>query len=456
MGADTLAAVAHRLTFLGCGMFGFSVIFSIITLHCLYADGSFQLTEVLKTGDFVSVAKNRDFADFVFQFPVVMAIRLGVTNLHLLQLAFGLGCFLPWPVVMFFCHWLAPRHFWLAMLGCSAGYLNSAFISAGEYIIAHAFFWPVLFTISFVRPLKPLAAAMLLVSALILLFSYESLLFLGPLLALLAIQRMLQKNEPGWARAVFGFVAIFLVLAAIIALDGVLHPQSLENFGGFKQGLQTMFLFPSWTMGWSFVWLMLLWATCLDAKGFTRRFFRWELVVLTGAVMVWGMWPILAPEDLNPVRQYNDRALQLLVPFGLLLVACALRIWPKWFEARRNYLVGFSASLLLAQSLWQISATWQWQRFVREWRDVMAAHSGPVVLQETPFAARQTLRFDWNWANPSLSLMLAPEGRVKSIILPPEGPNWQPFDARDLKALPDLRRYYVDYSDYTNGSKTLK
>ena len=30
------------------------------------------------------------------------------------------------------------------------------------------------------------------------------------------------------------------------------------------------------------------------------------------------------------------------------------------------------------------------------------------------------------------------------------------IDARDRKALPDLRRYGVDYSDYTNGSKTLK
>jgi hypothetical protein len=264
---------------------------------------------------------------------------------------------------------------------------------------------------------------------------------------------MLQKNEAVWARVVFGAATILLILAAVIAADGVLHPQSLQNFGGFKQGLLTLFLFPSWTIGWSFVWLLLLAATCLDTNGFTRRFFGLELVLLAGAMAIWGLWPVLSPKDLDPVRQYHDRSLQLLVSLGLLVVACTLRIWPKWFEARRNFLIGFSASLLLAQSLWQISTTWQWQQFVQAWREVLAAHHGPVSLRDTPFASSRALPFDWNWANPSLSLMMSPDGRVKSIILAPDGPNWQPFDARDLKALPDLRRYGVDYGDYQVGGE---
>jgi hypothetical protein len=449
---EILAALARKITVLACGIFGLSSLFSIISLHCLYADGSYQLTEVLKAGDFVAVAKNRDFASFVLQFPVVMALRLGVTNLHLLQFAFGIGCFLPWPAAMLFCHRLAPQHFWLAMLGCAAGYLNAAFMPVGEYNIAHAFFWPVLFAIFFARPLTPLAAAMLIVSALILLFSYESLLFLGPPLALLAAYRAARKGETGWARVVLGLAAILLILAAGIALDGVRHPQSVENLGGFKHGLQTMFLFPTWTMVWSFVWLVLLLATCMDTDGFSRRWFRLELALLGGGMFIWGSWPLLNPNDLNPERQYVDRALQLLVPFGLLGVAGILCVWPKWFAARRNYLIGFSASLLLAQSLWQISATWQWHGFVGAWRGVLAARSGPVSLKDTPFGGRavgrQAMNFDWNWANPSLSIMLAPAGRVKSIILSPGRSGWQPFEPLNPKDLPKLQQYGLNYDDY--------
>ena len=31
-------------------------------------------------------------------------------NLAWLRLAFGLGCFLPWPLAMVCCRWISPRH----------------------------------------------------------------------------------------------------------------------------------------------------------------------------------------------------------------------------------------------------------------------------------------------------------------------------------------------------------
>jgi hypothetical protein len=110
----TVEVLARRLTIFACGIFIFSAVFSILSLHCLYADGSYQLIEVLKAENFVAVAKNRNCASYVLQFPVVVALKLGVTNLRALQIAFGLGCFLPWPVVLLICRRLAPRHFWLA------------------------------------------------------------------------------------------------------------------------------------------------------------------------------------------------------------------------------------------------------------------------------------------------------------------------------------------------------
>ena len=452
---EVIGALAGKLTVLACCIFGTSMFFSVISLRCLYGDGSYQLTEVLKAADFVEVAKNRDCASFIFQFPVVLAIKSGVTNLHALELAFGLGCFLPWLISLMFCHWLAPRHFWLVMLGCAAGYLNAAFMPVGEYIIAHAFFWPALFAILFARPLKPLAGGILIVSALILLFSYESLLFLGPPLALLAAWRCVRGCEKIWARIVLAFVTVLFVLAAIIALDGIMHPQSADNLGGFKHGIKWIFLNPTWTTAWSFVWLILMGAVCFGRKIFTIRYFRLELALFAWIIVIWGLGPILHPEDIGADRQYESRPLQLMVPFALMVVAWILSVWPKWFEAQRNYLIGFSASFLLAQSLWMIAATWQWDGFVGIWRGVLASHRGPVSLKDTTFAVPslqgQALNFDWNWANPNLSILLAPQSQVKSIILPSFATPWRPFDPRNPGQLPNLRRYGLNYDEYIDA-----
>jgi hypothetical protein len=249
--------LGKKLTVWGCVAFAFSMLFAVISLRCLFADGSFYLTKVLETGNFVAIPKGRYFATFLFELPVVVAIKLGVTNLHILKLAFGLGCFMPWPIALTLCYKIAPRHLWLALLACAAGYLNAGFMPVGECNVAHAFFWPVLFSILFARPLNLESAIILIVSATILLFSYETLLFLGPPLALFASWRAVRGREKYWARAVLGGAAVLLVLAAVIAFNAILNPGSARNLGGFKYGIMQIVHAPTWSMLWTFVWLVL-------------------------------------------------------------------------------------------------------------------------------------------------------------------------------------------------------
>jgi hypothetical protein len=334
---DSIESLAGTLSMLACIAFGAYIFFAIFSLRCLYADGSFVLAEVLKAGNFVVVAENRYCASFIFQLPVVVLLKLGLHNLYFLQLAFGVGCFLPWAVSMWFCHQMAPRHFWLVMLGCAAGYLNAAFLSTGEYIIAHAFFWPVLFAVLFVRPLTPLAAGMMVVSALILVFSYESLLFLGPPLSFLAVQRVFQRNEKKWAQMAFATTAALLLLAALVALSSVLYPQFPGNFGGFKRGLGMIFFHPTWTLGWTFTWLFLMVVVCLGHQSFTKKYFKFKLSLLAVATAVWGFWPNFDLNSLRTDRQYDDRSMQLLVPMALLMVA--------WLMTRHAKMVCVMSSL---------------------------------------------------------------------------------------------------------------
>jgi hypothetical protein len=453
-------SMAHKLSILACLAFAIYIFFAIFSLRCLYADGSFQFTETLKAGDFALESENRYGAWFVEQLPAVSLIKLGLHNLYFLQLAFGVGCFLPWAISMLFCHLMAPRHFWLVMLASAAGQLNAAFMAVGECNITHACFWPVLFAVLFVRPLTPLAAGMMIISALILVFSYESMFFLGPPLAVLAAQRAWVRNEKNWARIALASSAALLLLGAWVALNSILYPQYPGNLGGFKHGLKVMLFHPAWTVGWTFVWIMLMIVACLTHQRFAGSYLKLKLSLLAAATAVWGFWPIFDLNHLRPDRQYDDRSLQLLVPLALLVVAWVMTRRPKWFESCRHYLVAFSAALLLAQSLWQITATWQWNGFVGIWRGVLASRSGPVSLSGTTLGITalqgQYLKFDWWWANPTLSIMLAPQGRVRSVIVAPDWTIWQPFNPLEPTDLPKLQRYGIDYSDYTIAVQKLK
>ena len=444
------------LMLVACLVFMASLVFAVFTARSLYDDGSYYFMRVLQAGGFTEMIFTRGHAAFLFQLPVVMALKLGVTDLSKLQIAFGIGCFMSWPLAMALCRWLVPKHFWLVALACGAGYLNAAFVAVGEHAVAHAFFWPVGFVLLFVRPLTPAAAAVLLGSAAILFRSYESMFFLGPALAWLAFRRATAGGEKSWQRVVLLLTTILLIGSAFIALDGILHPATRSNVASFNTGMLRELIAPGWTVTWSIFWMLLLMACWLPK---VRRYIAHPagVAVLAGIILVWGAWPLLAPAQLNPYKQYDARFLDLLVPMALLGVAFILAHRPEWFESQRQYLVNLSAGLLLAQSLWHIGATEQWRGYLQVWRDMLASHTGIIQLMDSPYGpnpavGRQATRFVWEMDARNLEIEIGPR-HVKSLILPDTRITGHIVDRELINQykpdeLPNLERYGVDYREY--------
>ena len=436
-------------------IFLLSLAYAVVTARSLYDDGTYYLLRTLHANGFTEMLFSRGHAAYLYQLPVVLMLKLGVTDLEELKLAFGVGCFCSWPVAMWLCHRLAPENFWLVVLAAGAAYLNAAFVAVGEHVVAHAFFWPVVFVLLFVRPFTKFAATVLLVSSVILLRSYESMMFLGPVLAWLAFRRA--GSEPGTGGRVICLVsAIILLLSVPIAVDGTLHPCTSSNANSFKTGIFSVLAAPGWTISWTIVWLVLM------AGGVSSQVRRWVasragILLLGGVVLLWGAWPLLAPAQLNPFKQHEARFLNLLAPLALLVVAECLVRFPDWFLARKNYLVNMSAVLLVAQSLWHLAATEQWRGYMNVLRDLMSAQKGIVRLMDTPYGRQpavgwQATRFLWVMDLRDLCVEISPR-RVQSLILADplidgEVVNRQMLDCYEPKNLPELNRYGVDYSEY--------
>lgn len=451
---------------LACWVFAVSILLEILSARCLYADGAYEFIHVLKDQTFVAMMWSRHFACYIFEIPLVLAIKFGITKLFWLRLAFGVGCFLPWPMALVCCYWICPKHFWLAAAGCAAGYLNTAFVAVAEHIITHAFFWPSLFVILFARPLKPGHTLILLVCATAMLFTYESQLFMSSVLMLLAIWRAhLERKENNLAGWTIFLVATSLFAAGVsVGLCGVLMPEHHADFSGFKAGSLGMFEHMGWTLGWTVAWIVLATAALFSDTVWQFISRKPGTFVVFTLVMVWGAWPLLSPNSGDTGIQYDHRSLDMLVPMALLPVGLILRFRPEWLEFKTYRLASLAAALLAAQSLWQMSATVRWCHDVVWMRQILASHHGIVRLRSTMLAAdgmegrelrRDAMggRFDWTW--PCLSLALMPSQNVHSFIcsevfLSPfvRAHAWQPFDPLAPKTLPDLRHYGISYSDY--------
>jgi len=290
----------------------------------------------------------------------------------------------------------------------------------------------------------------LLGSAIILLKSYETMIFFGPALALIGLWRTFTGGEKLWQRAVLFISSVLLCMATWVSLQGLLHPDQGPNLADFKGGLLNQFLFPGWPLGWTFFWVLLMLVGLVPDL---RRELTRPVAVLFLAVLVllWGVWPLLAPSNLEPAKQFGARSLELLVPIALLPVALLLSYRDGWLRSHKRWIVNTSAALLIAQSLWQIAATEQWRGYLNVLRGMIAANTGIINLAETPYGknasvGNQATSFLWLPDTRDLSIEISPP-KIKSIVNPAVG--MREIDEQfKPENLPSLGRYGVDYSEY--------
>ena len=232
-----------------------------------------------------------------------------------------------------------------------------------------------------------------------------------------------------------------------------------------------MWKHPGWTLSWTMAWIGLILATAGSDKLWRILSRKPGFYLLLAAVAVWGAGPLLAPDQFDNGAQHDHRAVDVLVPLLLLPVALILRFHPHWLEARRGRIVPLVAAMLIAQSLWQLSATANWYRDVIWMRETLAAKSGVVSARSTVLAVdgmegrelyRNAMggRFDWVW--PCLSIALAPDQNIHCLIcsdvyLDPtiRRDSWQPFDPLKPETLPNLEHFGLDFSDYTAALRKL-
>ncbi len=375
------------------------------------SDGSFYFAIILDNGTFTNIAPSRAHAEFLTQWPLVLAVRSGVTDLATLERIFGLGIWFPWVLsfgISLYATRERPALIFFFLISLVSLNLAAWCLIYGEHLVLLSLAWPIFFFGIVRRPLTVLEqviTAALLIAHLKL---YETTLVSGSIFTVIfAFRAWVEKNpRERWGS---GILAALALASVVIAVTWILFPRDPENRGHFLGAILASLLHPYPWMGVSFVVL-----------NFLGVIFSSRKLLLAGwvAPLAIGVVSIFAPGIMGGIS-FSTRTLTLTA-LPLLLFATVLFSLSK-FKLTKRWAVSISA-LVIGISLLHVRHLQTWVEFKSEFTGILKEENGFVDPADHGDIDH------WGWTNPLLSYVWS-EGEIKAVILNRNFKDgYEPFD----------------------------
>lgn len=424
----------------------------------LFVDGSTFLVEIVRREWFFDFYDPRLYAMVLGQIPIMIGVKLGITDLHWLARLLSLGLF-ALPTIFYHLALNRARHDAVLLCAVIAAiaivFLTTSFFIVGEYNTIYSIVIMIAVRLATAERLTWQDGLVLALTGVLAIRTYEATLYLGPLLAAMICWRVWTLRAAPSTPQFFAAVVLHLVSAVCliagsrVAYYSIAYPFSEEHLSEtvamihhFWQNMQFMLVLTAATT-------LAVWALVRPADLAVWKPYRWAAVWM----VLLALSPLLAISEgqIRPLAksQYVARTLS-----GGLIAAIVVAIWIyashfgrsltvmkmlRLPAVERRILV-FSCALFLSVLPSDIYLTASWTRYLDAFRDTVQTRSGLIAFEDSPLAKRPHIFMVENWTLPSASLALrAKEG--SSVVLPPHDfKDWQPFDA--VKWYPDLGRYF--------------
>ncbi len=439
--------------------------YSIWAQRYLYGDGANFLLMLLKRREVTDYFPGRHFAHLVTQFPMVFLLRdLGCRDVRVLAAVYGatlyllpLGCLL----LTWWASRRAPAHSLVyPLVGFSFVFLNVSGFIISESHIAAAIFWPILYLLLFSERFTLVRSVVLIALAVVATRAYESYLFLAWPLIFAAVHRCWKaacQGKPAEFLTCYYSYGLFLK-AFTNSVESLLDPLIPANSEGFSFHVRLHLLYPP-------VWFSLLtlagilWCAILPQHRSQRRIVR----IATCAC---GLFVILLPcaGAVGPWFQYCARVQTVYVPLVLgsivVLKTMTARSRSDDDPGRQFELWNLAAGACVVAAAFQWGSTALWdgyrcrllnelaqRRGVIDYEQEIGGSAEDERLARSPavLSNRRLEQFNWGWTMPSLSVALSALdlGSISTIICVPKETEWQPFDPRNPREIPDLHEFGV-------------
>jgi hypothetical protein len=419
----------------------------------LFVDGSAFMSQIAVYEWFFAFYPPRVYAMVLGQIPVMLGMKLGVTDLHWLSRLLSLGLF-GLPTIFYHAALARARHdpVLLAIVLAAIGvvFFTTSFFIVGEYNTLYGMMMLVAVMLATTDRLNVRDGIVLLLIGILALRTYEAAVYLAPIVAPMILWRVWSmRMRPPLVALLYVGAAVGIAGGFVIALQSILVPwnadhrnDALHTILNFWQNMQFMFALAG-------VATLAVWALIRPADLATARPYLWA-----------AMWALLLA--LTPLLGFVDGQIRPLAKSqyvartmgGGLIAAMIVTIWVYSSDAGRGLdvmrvvrtpiagrnLLALGAALFLAVLPSDLYLTATWSRYLEVFRDTVQSRNGLIPYEETALAKRPHILFVENWTIPMASLVLRSK-REDGIILTPLGyTEWQPFNPAESH--PDLGRYF--------------
>jgi len=398
---------------------------SVLGLRGLFADGGYYLWVELSTGDFFVPGPSRVLADVITQLPVVAALRIGVTNPQLLALLQSFGMVAIPAAMWLVALWVLRRRdaFWSVVVAFAVVTLSSGFMAAGEYNVGYAV--AALSAALLLRErIGPASAAVLLVLALVLAASYESAVYLAPLLGVATIVQLRRARRSAGPRRV---VPVLLVLclaadaaAVVLSAFSIAFPRDPRNRAGAADLVGSLLRDPQLALAAlvAVAWVAL--TLVLPPRLMAVRGLVAGLVALPA---------LLPPLWFAPGMQYAGRTAAGLLLFVMLagLFAAQWRGSPAVAVAAARAPGWIAATVVLVAMMVPFAArTDGFGRWLASFETRVLTTSAEQEWSPPPSIAAGQSLYVWGWTNPFLSRLFEDDPGQGMILNPGQKPGTDP------------------------------
>ncbi len=406
----------------------------------LFVDGSAFLVQIARREWFFDFYAPRLYAMVVGQAPIMTAIFLGVTDLHLLARLLSLGLF-ALPTVLYHLALVRVKDdaVLLAAVIAAIGvvFMTTSFFIVGEYNTAYAIAILVAVRLATARQLTWVDGLFLAVIGFLAIRTYEAMLYLGPLLSAMVLWAIWRAPSRPWLPTTLHLVSIAGFIAGMfVAIGSLTRPYSVEHLDETIETARNFWQNMQFDLVAAAALVVVVWALLRPRDLALAKPYRWAAVCL----VILALSPLLMLGDVV-VRPLAKSQYVARTAAGLIIASIVVFIWayasnlrgklPAFVvlgtpEAARRFLI-FALLILLAVLPSDISLTQSWVSYLDAMRTTVRDHDGVITFEDSPLSKHPYDLLVEAWILPSQSLALRAK-RGDGIVAPPRDFGaWQPF-----------------------------
>jgi len=422
------------------------------TSRGLFVDGANFLVHIVRQEGFFDFYMPRLYAMILGQIPVMTAVTLGVTDLHLLARLLSLGLFsLPTIFYTLALHRAKDDAVLLAVVIAAIAivFMTTSFFIVGEYNTLYAVVLLIAVRLATARRLSLWDSVVLLLLALMAIRTYETMIYLGPLLSCVVLWKVWGAPSRPWLPTLMHLIAaVFMIMAMMVAVNSVVHPHSADH------------LEETWVMAvdfWQNIQFDLVLGAAVIVVGWALvkpQDLKRPLPYLCGGffLVLLALSPLLVLSDglVRPLAksQYVARTVSGLIIATMVVAVMAYRspvgarmrtMAALALPAAGGRFLTFAFAMLLAGLPADLFLTHSWVGYLDAMRNSVRAHGGVIAVEDTPIGSRPHSLLVENWVLTSQSLLVRGKPTDGVLAPPRDFTDWVPFPPTEL---PNMGRFY--------------